>query len=995
MLRIGSSCSRDCRRTFVVAARAVALTWGLSSPMGSMALAADERIPIPLISQPIQLTPEQAAWTGKVTLNPGLYRLMITYGKGGITNEGYPGFPGAPYSKYAEGRGSAVLRVRLDGREIAAVQVPPIPTEEGLARQAVIPFVCLAPGEPEIRLAATLAAGDGLEITQATLSPAQPGPVPHTLQQPRPGWPLMDLISWCEYVFYTRPPGHGPDDIRDQVLRPSWKVGFNMIWTVFNNASGTIPFPWDEQATGMPMPASYALLWSKDERWQVEGYRRYLHDVHDRNMMEMLYWYSPFPGVPVELAQPGQKASAVKTGDSILNSLLYDRRGLNDGISNERYCATNQALIGSRELALAHVNQLLESNPGAFAVNYISGVDSARAGMVGDLPSGLEPYSAGYFEGWDDFLVMAPDPWVLRAGGGKRYRWIEFWTEDGELIPEQQRQGASATDATWYRGHIGEDFIVKQMNDIARLRLLDPSQCNALTGVTWYTDGMVVSACNTEMAQAVCQDPVRGALAGQLRSLGQGGKVRSLYPYPTTSFFQQNNYVALFLPSGKPGGELFYDLQRTANFTPSSFRVPLAQDFLNTVGPWTTSQVSCDVLERGAYRSVVRSELLLESGETAVNETRTFELIADTPYLTVTIDDRSKGPNLPLTHLLGGEGYDQLVVAGEVIHKASSLPLPAVSLLRDSAGLKPDLVLLFLAAPADSTLVWEPSKSLMVQRPTAQRLRFVLAVPTNLYQQDQLQALGQHLRQPDPVLAWRDEPITVTNASSLPLTQVVALQGADERPYLVEEEGWWTFRGAQVSKQMPKTDLLKVYLQAGGSATILPWGLISGVVRPGWGCQYLIALGEVKATAEGGACRVKVLNETPMIFAPRVEFPWPIATAELNGQPWHYFEGSHVFLPQKRGEYQLKVGKGESAAPHLTRTFANIDSMSLGDNELVLEATAPPWRQRLPEGYRLTAQIEHRDRELGEITGGKLVRTVAGRSIIAIELGTVTIRFRQ
>jgi len=36
--------------------------------------------------------------------------------------------------------------------------------------------------------------------------------------------------------------------------------------------------------------------------------------------------------------------------DKILNSLLYDPRQLIDGISNERYCATNNSLTGSREL---------------------------------------------------------------------------------------------------------------------------------------------------------------------------------------------------------------------------------------------------------------------------------------------------------------------------------------------------------------------------------------------------------------------------------------------------------------------------------------------------------------------------------------------------------------------------------------------------------------------------------------------------------------------
>ncbi len=943
-----------------------------------------------LITEPITLTAQQGEWSRRVTLKSGLYRIAITYGVGGIANEGYPGFPGGIYSPYPNGRGSASVRMRLDGREIAAVQVPPMPPEPGVLRQAVIPFICQTPGERETRLVASLYDNDQLEITQIVLEKTAAAPVPHTLQQPRPGWPLMDLISWCEYVYYTIPPGLGPDDILAKTLRPSWKAGLNMIWTVLNNASGTIPFPWDEQATGIwSMPSTYA--WSNDGRWQVEGYRRYLGYVHERGMMEMLYWPGGLPGVRADLTAPGGVASAIKGFDKIYNSLRYDPRGLSDAISNERYCATNNSLTGSRPLALAHVNQLLESNPGAFAVNYISGVDSARPGMVGDFPNGLEPYSAGYFEGRDDALMFAPDPWLLRVAGGKKYRWIEFWTEDGELIPASQRDPKYTS---WYGGHIGEDYIVKQMNDMARLRLLAPEQCDALTGVTWYTDGNIVSSANVEMAHAVSQDPVRAAMAGQLRTLGQGGRVRSLYPYAANSHFLQNNYLALFLPTGKTGGELFYDLKRTANFTPSSFCVPLSRNFLDVLQNETVTSTTNRVLERGGYRSVLQSTIQMSLGQTTVGETRTFEMIADTPYLTVTIEDQVQGPMTSLGHVLGGDGFDQLLVGGQVVQETQSLAVPKIAVLRDSSGLKPDLAVLFLETPAGSTLAWWPGQSLAVNRPQAQRLRLALAAPTDLYLQNQLEGLGQLLSQPMLTINWENGPMRVNNTSPLPVTQVVALRGADDRPYLVGEGGWWTFRGAQKSKQVVNTDFVKVYLASQGEATILPWGFIEGVARPGWGCQYVLALAEVGSALDGGSCRVKVLSETPMIFAPRVEFAWPIAEVELDGKPWFYFDDTQVFLPQSRGEHELRVRKGTAVVAHLTRTYLNVRSTRFSDGELSLETVAPPWRPKIPEGLRLTAQIEHPGRELAGITGGKNVKGTRGQSLISVEPGTIKIRFK-
>ncbi|MBI4584844.1 MAG: hypothetical protein HY717_12585 [Planctomycetes bacterium] len=964
---------------------------------------AEPAAPVQLISEPVELIPgRQSKWVGKTHLASGPCRLWITYGAGGITNEGYPGFPPAPYSPYSKGRGAARLRVQIGRREIAVVQCPPIPTEPGPPRKLVIPLVWPAKEkeEQEIRLAAIFGGEDDrLVIEKAALESTRPKPVPHPLLQPRPGWPAMDLISWCEFLFYTRPPGLSPEESRDRTLQPSWKAGFNMVWTVFNNPWGTVPFPWDEQATGTPMPASFA--WSRDERWQVEGYRRYRGYLAERGMLELLYFPGALPGVPPEIRGPGQEASQIKTFDKILNSLLHDPWQLIDGISNERYCATNNSLTGSRELAVAHVNQMLESNPGAIAVNYISGVDSARPGMVGDFPNGLEPYSLGYFEGWDDALMYAPEPWWLRLNGGKKYRWIEFWTEDGEFVEEKDRApikeeaGGLPPPYSLYGGHIGEDYIVKQMNDACRLRLLDPARYDALTGVTWYTDGMFVSDTNREMVHAVSQDPVRAAVAGQLRSLGQGGKVRSLYPYSTNSDFLQNNCLALFLQEGKAGGDLFYDLQRSANFTPSSFSVSLCENFLGYAGPVAAERTKSAVLERGGYRAVLQSEVRLRSEKAPAMEILTYELISDTPYLTVTIENDVKEPGFALANVLSSGGFDEILVDGRPVREGGSLPVPEIAVLRDSSGLRPDTALLFLKAPAGSALEWQPGGALAVRRMSPQPLRIALAVPADLYTKEQLPLLAKHLSTPAPVLPWNAGPMKVANRSGLPVVEVVALRGADGRPYLVEEEGWWTFRGAQSSKRWQGTDLVKVYLQPAAEVAIQPWDFIRGVVRPGWGCQYLLAFLDVRTRSEGGSCRVKVLAETPLVFAPRIEFAWPVAEVALDGAPWHYFAGRHVFLPQNRGgEYEVEARPGKPRFPHLSRTFANVTSMEFSHDRLTVRAGAPPWRPKMPEGLRLTAQVEHPAHELGEIEGGRRIKGVRERSIIEIQPDTFTVHFR-
>ena len=70
---------------------------------------------VKLISDPVDLIPgPESVWTGKAALSPGPWELTITYGEGGIVNEGYPGFPGSIYSPYPNGRGCARLQVMLD-----------------------------------------------------------------------------------------------------------------------------------------------------------------------------------------------------------------------------------------------------------------------------------------------------------------------------------------------------------------------------------------------------------------------------------------------------------------------------------------------------------------------------------------------------------------------------------------------------------------------------------------------------------------------------------------------------------------------------------------------------------------------------------------------------------------------------------------------------------------------------------------------------------------
>jgi hypothetical protein len=104
-----------------------------------------------------------------------------------------------------------------------------------------------------------------------------------------------------------------------------------------------------------------------------------------------------------------------------------------------------------------------------------------------------------------------------------------------------------------------------------------------------------------------------------------------------------------------------------------------------------------------------------------------------------------------------------------------------------------------------------------------------------------------------------------------------------------------------------------------------------------------------------------VLAKTPMVFAPRIEFTRPIASASVNGQPWSYFSGPMLFLPLDVAEYDVEVQLGEPADhPRLTRTQAPIKQCEWDEStkQLRIGLALPEWPNRKPEDRWFAATID-------------------------------------
>ena len=220
---------------------------------------------------------------------------------------------------------------------------------------------------------------------------------------------------------------------------------------------------------------------------------------------------------------------------------------------------------------------------------------------------------------------------------------------------------------------------------------------------------------------------------------------------------------------------------------------------------------------------------------------------------------------------------------------------------------------------------------------------------------------------------------------------------------------WWTVRGGQTGST-EHADYLKVYLQANGHSMVQRGGYVHGVVRPGWGCQYLLAIQDCPTRDE---CMVNVFQISSFVFAPRVEFAEPFNAVFVDGKRWDYHDGRHVFLPNRRGMYRIAVRDGMPPRPRITRTWAALSRAELreDDSGLALELDVGHPEGRLDPhtvGLSYYLQIETFGWILGDVSG--VVRVVPREElgltpaqyaqpdnslVVGVPNGPVTLRFKS
>jgi hypothetical protein len=554
----------------------------------------------------------------------------------------------------------------------------------------------------------------------------------------------------------------------------------------------------------------------------------------------------------------------------------------------------------------------------------------------------------------------------------------------------------------WIGGGSSADWVLKQVDDFFRSRARWPDDPHE-TAIWWLGEPVeTLPQEYRDYVYAINQDPIKRALAATHAHGGIGGffeqhekelrkqaeaekadiseaewwKLRRRAEFPADSHFVQNAYLRLNLLPDRDGGVLQYDLERLAHFDSDGVSIPLTESLLAAQGNATEFTQKFEIEQRGGHLAVLTARVGWKAGvKGRISEERSFSVVNDAPYVTLELTRTATEVTDAVRLALGAEGYDVLRADGKEFRQGavfSKSSLPSVLELRDSRDIKPELALLVLDAGGTSAVEWTAGKSVTLVGAANDRVRLAWVVPTDLYDQAGLARLPAALK--NLVYPLTPKGGEVSSPHGVSHAVVARIENPGKGPYLVQENGWWTVRGAQRALLgSDQSDYLKVYLPAGQTARVLPYGLIDGAAKPGYGCQYTVALRNMHGESGGASCEARVLSVTPFLFAPRVEFARPIAAVELDGQPWHYFEGTLVFLPNTVGNHRLRVTYGSPIEPGLTRTFACVRKTAWSGSSLQLEASDPPWSGPLPEDVFYYAFLRSPAGAPKSVEGGKLL----------------------
>jgi hypothetical protein len=363
---------------------------------------------------------------------------------------------------------------------------------------------------------------------------------------------------------------------------------------------------------------------------------------------------------------------------------------------------------------------------------------------------------------------------------------------------------------------------------------------------------------------------------------------------------------------------------------------------------------------------------------------------ADFPGLVVRIACEQQSRNLQVERTLALAGYELARTSGG--EDASALRQPFVLAAATADG--PDLVVVPLQLPRSQAMQLGPAGLSWTGAPeVGQQTRFGLfacAPGEGARWLPHAAAVIAAIEQPLPLPLSGQGEADLAPTLPLPWSRVVAVEAEPGTPFAVREQGWWSWRGSQPNPAGGRW--LRVHQAPDDTVRVVAGAAVLARTRPGPGSARLLQLRDV----EPDAATVRVVQRSGLV-PPSVTFAVDFVAATVDGQPWAWFDGRTVFLPDVVATRRVEVQLGLQAPwPHVRATAAPLSAVHFvpASQELVWTTGVDPQR---PADLPWTAVLGGPRPvaiEGGEIVDDAELRLPDAAEVAKARQGGVLVRFR-
>lgn len=229
----------------------------------------------------------------------------------------------------------------------------------------------------------------------------------------------------------------------------------------------------------------------------------------------------------------------------------------------------------------------------------------------------------------------------------------------------------------------------------------------------------------------------------------------------------------------------------------------------------------------------------------------------------------------------------------------------------------------------------------------------------------------------------------------IPQSRLLHVQSDANTPFLVRERGYWTVRGCQPASGGGVW--LRIHQEPGDVVQIIAGATMLARTRPGPGSARIVALQQPEPQRA-----IATVMQRSRLRAPSVVMATDFSQVRVNEQPWSWFDGRTVYLPDEPGTYRIetsmeKAGFGDGQQPHLRSTAAPIAAchFDVATGTLVMETATDHGRPpSLPWTAVLAGPVPDMV-ENGEVVAADSLHLADQAAQLAAARGGVLIRFRS